>query len=39
MDIKNPMDILKPINLSTKKLDETQPLTSVEMTLLESKVT
>ncbi|MFK9093627.1 DUF3231 family protein [Bacillus salipaludis] len=25
------MDVLKPINLSTKELDETQPLTSVEM--------
>ncbi|MFJ5716894.1 DUF3231 family protein [Neobacillus sp. NPDC093127] len=31
MDTKNPMDILKPINLSTKEFDETQPLTSVEM--------
>ena len=26
-----PMDVLKPIQLSTKELDETQPLTSVEM--------
>nr|WP_232329057.1 MULTISPECIES: DUF3231 family protein [Metabacillus] len=30
MDL-NPMDILKPINLSTKELDESQSLTSVEM--------
>jgi hypothetical protein len=30
MDL-NPMDILKPIHLSTNALDETQPLTSVEM--------
>ncbi|HYK74746.1 MAG TPA: DUF3231 family protein [Pseudoneobacillus sp.] len=27
----NPMDVIKPINLSTKELDEIQPLTSVEM--------
>ncbi|MGI8384062.1 DUF3231 family protein [Robertmurraya sp. P23] len=27
----NPMDIIKPINLSTDELDETQPLSSVEM--------
>jgi hypothetical protein len=26
-----PMDVLKPIQLSTKELDETQPLTTVEM--------
>ncbi|MGG1680291.1 DUF3231 family protein [Neobacillus sp. NRS-1170] len=31
MDTLNPMDILKPIDLSSKALDETQPLTSVEM--------
>lgn len=31
MDIINPMDILKPINLSTNELDKSQPLTSVEM--------
>ncbi|HLO12729.1 MAG TPA: DUF3231 family protein [Pseudoneobacillus sp.] len=30
----NPMDVLKPINISTKELDETQPLTSVEMAKL-----
>lgn len=33
MDLK-PMDIIKPINLSTKELDETKPLTSVEMAKL-----
>ncbi|MDZ5472249.1 DUF3231 family protein [Bacillus sp. 31A1R] len=27
----NPMDVLKPINLSSKELDENQPLTTVEM--------
>ncbi|MDP4083467.1 MAG: DUF3231 family protein [Bacillota bacterium] len=27
----NPMDVLKPINLSTSELDETQPLTAVEI--------
>ncbi len=31
MDIINPMDIMKPINLSTKELDASQPLTTVEM--------
>jgi hypothetical protein len=31
MDTLNPMDVLKPINLSTNELDETHPLTSVEM--------
>ncbi|ETI69609.1 DUF3231 family protein [Neobacillus vireti] len=31
MDIINPMDILKPINLSMKEFDENQPLTTVEM--------
>ncbi|GHH99487.1 hypothetical protein AM1BK_30300 [Neobacillus kokaensis] len=31
MDIINPMDIMKPINISTKELDESQPLTTVEM--------
>lgn len=31
MDTINPMDIIKPINFSTKEMDETQPLTSVEM--------
>lgn len=30
----NPMDVLKPINLSTKELDETQPLTVLEMSKL-----
>lgn len=30
MDL-NPIDIIKPINLNTDELDETQPLTSVEM--------
>jgi len=34
MDIINPMDIMKPINLSTNELDESQPLTSVEMAKL-----
>lgn len=33
MDLK-PMDIIKPINLNTKELDETKPLTSVEMAKL-----
>jgi hypothetical protein len=27
----NPMDVLKPIHLSSKELDETEPLTTVEM--------
>ncbi|WP_256239238.1 DUF3231 family protein [Bacillus sp. EB600] len=31
MDSLNPMDVLKPIDLSSKELDENQPLTSVEM--------
>jgi hypothetical protein len=31
MDTLNPMDVLKPINLSTNELGETHPLTSVEM--------
>ena len=30
MDLQ-PMDVMKPINLSTQELDESQPLTSVEM--------
>ncbi|WP_242637791.1 MULTISPECIES: DUF3231 family protein [Bacillaceae] len=34
MDIINPMDIMKPIHLSTKELDESLPLTSVEMAKL-----
>jgi uncharacterized protein YutE (UPF0331/DUF86 family) len=31
MDALNPMDVIKPIDLSSKALDENQPLTSVEM--------
>ncbi|MED1466933.1 DUF3231 family protein [Bacillus salipaludis] len=31
MDTLNPMDVIKPIDLSSKALDENQPLTSVEM--------
>ncbi|MFP7474253.1 DUF3231 family protein [Niallia taxi] len=31
MDITNPMDILKPININTEQLSEKNPLTSVEM--------
>jgi hypothetical protein len=31
MDMINPMDIMKPINLSTEELDESQPLSSIEM--------
>ena len=27
----NPMDVMKPINLSSKELDESQPFTSVEI--------
>ncbi|MFD2445063.1 DUF3231 family protein [Bacillus sp. CGMCC 1.16607] len=34
MDTVNPMDIMKPINLSTKELDELQPLSSIEMAKL-----
>ncbi|WP_338450402.1 DUF3231 family protein [Niallia oryzisoli] len=34
MDIINPMDKMKPINLSTKELDESQPLSSIEMAKL-----
>lgn len=30
----NPMDVMKPIHLSTVELDETQPLTSIEMAKL-----
>ncbi len=31
MDIINPMDIMKPINISSKEIDESQALSSVEM--------
>lgn len=31
MDIINPMDIMKPINLSSMELDESQPLSTIEM--------
>jgi hypothetical protein len=31
MDIINPMEIMKPLNLSTDEFDETQPFTVVEM--------
>jgi hypothetical protein len=30
MDIINPMDIMRPINLSAKELDESNPFTVVE---------
>lgn len=32
--ILNPMDVLKPIQFSSKDLDETEPLTSIEMAKL-----
>ena len=31
MDTLNPMDVIKPIDFSSKAFDENQPLTSVEM--------
>lgn len=31
MDVLNPMDILKPLELKKEELDETNSLTSVEM--------